>query len=42
MTGEVKKVLLSGETGVDEQRVVYRGKERQNGEFLDACGVKDR
>ncbi|QCD76958.1 BAG family molecular chaperone regulator 2-like [Vigna unguiculata] len=41
--GEVKKVL-SGETGlqVDEQRVVYRGKERQNGEFLDACGVKDR
>lgn len=43
MTGEVKKVL-SGETGlqVDEQKVVYRGKERQNGEYLDACGVKDR
>ncbi|RDX96654.1 BAG family molecular chaperone regulator 2, partial [Mucuna pruriens] len=41
--GEVKKVL-SGETGlqVDEQRVVYRGKERENGEYLDVCGVKDR
>lgn len=43
MTGEVKKVM-SEETGlkVEEQRVVYRGKERENGEFLDVCGVKDR
>ncbi|KAK7303079.1 hypothetical protein RJT34_13978 [Clitoria ternatea] len=41
--GEVKKVL-SAETGlgVDEQRLVYRGKERKNGEYLDVCGVKDR
>ncbi|XP_027338449.1 BAG family molecular chaperone regulator 2-like [Abrus precatorius] len=41
--GEVKKVL-SGETGlqVDEQRLVFRGKERENGEYLDMCGVKDR
>ncbi|KAK7331407.1 hypothetical protein VNO77_25631 [Canavalia gladiata] len=41
--GEVKKVL-SGETGlqVDEQRVLYRGRERDNGEYLDMCGVKDR
>lgn len=41
--GEVKKVM-SEETGlkVEEQRVVYRGKERENGEFLDVCGVKDR
>ncbi|KAI4299995.1 hypothetical protein L6164_033415 [Bauhinia variegata] len=41
--GEVKKVL-TGETGLeaDEQRVVFRGKERENGEYLDMCGVKDR
>lgn len=34
---------MSGETGLeaDEQRVVYRGKERENGEYLDLCGVKD-
>lgn len=34
---------MSGETGLeaDEQRVVYRGKERENGEYLDMCGVKD-
>lgn len=40
--GEVKK-RMSGETGLeaDEQRVVYRGKERENGEYLDLCGVKD-
>ncbi|KAI0501348.1 hypothetical protein KFK09_016292 [Dendrobium nobile] len=25
-----------------EQRVIYRGKERENEEFLDRCGVKDR
>ncbi|KAK7245634.1 hypothetical protein RIF29_40482 [Crotalaria pallida] len=41
--GEVKKVL-SRETGleVNEQRIVYKGKERENGEYLDMCGVKDR
>ncbi|KAK2447575.1 hypothetical protein P8452_11858 [Trifolium repens] len=41
--GEVKKVM-SEETGlkVEEQRVIYRGKERENGEYLDVCGVKDR
>ncbi|XP_045804841.1 BAG family molecular chaperone regulator 3-like [Trifolium pratense] len=41
--GEVKKVM-SDETGlkVEEQRVIYRGKERENGEYLDVCGVKDR
>lgn len=40
--GEVKK-RMSGETGLeaDEQRVVYRGKERENGEYLDLCGVKE-
>lgn len=34
---------MSGETGLeaDEQRVVYRGKERENGEYLDLCGVKE-
>ncbi|KAJ1404067.1 Ubiquitin-like domain superfamily [Sesbania bispinosa] len=26
----------------NEQRLVYRGKERENGEYLDMCGVKDR
>ncbi|KAF5475082.1 hypothetical protein F2P56_006927 [Juglans regia] len=41
--GEVKK-LLTGETGLQpgEQRVIFRGKERENGEYLDMCGVKDR
>ncbi|KAG6642067.1 hypothetical protein CIPAW_09G117900 [Carya illinoinensis] len=41
--GEVKK-LLTGETGLQpgEQRVIFRGKERENGEYLDICGVKDR
>ncbi|MED6120378.1 hypothetical protein PIB30_020392 [Stylosanthes scabra] len=40
---QVKKVL-SMETGlqVDEQRLLYRGRERENGEYLDMCGVKDR
>jgi hypothetical protein len=43
LTGEVKK-LLTAETGLqpDEQRVIFRGKERENGEYLDMCGVKDR
>ncbi|KAL5097016.1 hypothetical protein RYX36_001343 [Vicia faba] len=41
--GEVKK-LMSDETGlkVEEQRLIYRGKERENGEYLDVCGVKDK
>ncbi|KAJ4824242.1 hypothetical protein Tsubulata_018063 [Turnera subulata] len=41
--GEVKK-LLAAETGLqpEEQRLMYRGKERENGEYLDICGVKDR
>lgn len=43
LTGEVKKVLTD-ETGLqpDEQRVMFRGKERENGHYLDMCGVKDR
>lgn len=38
------KKLLTAETGLqpDEQRVIFRGKERENGEYLDTCGVKDR
>jgi hypothetical protein len=38
------KKLLTAETGLqpDEQRVIFRGKERENGEYLDFCGVKDR
>ncbi|KAJ0980735.1 hypothetical protein J5N97_008990 [Dioscorea zingiberensis] len=41
--GELKK-LLATETGLQpaEQRLLHRGKERGNSEFLDACGVKDR
>lgn len=41
--GEVKK-LLTAETGLQpgDQKLVFRGKERENGEFLDTCGVKDR
>ncbi|XVF45986.1 hypothetical protein PTKIN_Ptkin02bG0251900 [Pterospermum kingtungense] len=41
--GEVKK-RLTAETGlqVGEQRVIFKGKERENGEYLDMCGVKDR
>ncbi|GMN54561.1 hypothetical protein TIFTF001_023687 [Ficus carica] len=41
--GEVKKVL-TGETGLQagEQRLIFKGKERENGEYLDTCGVKDR
>ncbi|KAF3450352.1 hypothetical protein FNV43_RR06432 [Rhamnella rubrinervis] len=40
--GEVKK-LLTAETGLQpgEQRLIFRGKERENGEYLDRCGVKD-
>ncbi|KAK6154841.1 hypothetical protein DH2020_009089 [Rehmannia glutinosa] len=41
--GELKK-LLTAETGLQpgEQRLIFRGKERENGEYLDRCGVKDR
>ncbi|CAN1227597.1 BAG family molecular chaperone regulator 3 [Linum grandiflorum] len=41
--GEVKKLLKEG-TGLEpgEQRVTFRGKDRRNGDYLDACGVKDR
>ncbi|KAH7678854.1 Ubiquitin-like protein [Dioscorea alata] len=41
--GDLKK-LLATETGLQpaEQRLLYKGKERTNSEFLDACGVKDR
>ncbi|KAL4318369.1 hypothetical protein GQ457_18G020840 [Hibiscus cannabinus] len=41
--GEVKK-RLTAETGLQpsEQRVIFKGKERENGEFLDMCGVRDR
>ncbi|XP_022762204.1 BAG family molecular chaperone regulator 3-like [Durio zibethinus] len=41
--GEVKK-RLTAETGlqVGEQRVIFKGKERENVEYLDMCGVKDR
>lgn len=43
VTGVVKKIM-SDETGlkVEEQRVIYKGKERENGEYLDVCGVKDK
>ncbi|TQD85361.1 hypothetical protein C1H46_029103 [Malus baccata] len=43
LTGELKKVLTA-ETGLQpgEQRLLFRGKERENGEYLDMCGVKDR
>ncbi|KAL2524417.1 BAG family molecular chaperone regulator 2 [Abeliophyllum distichum] len=41
--GEVKK-LLTAEIGLQpgEQRIIFRGKERENGEYLDICGVKHR
>ncbi|XP_020572177.1 BAG family molecular chaperone regulator 3-like [Phalaenopsis equestris] len=40
---ELKK-QLEAEIGLRqaEQKIRYRGKERENGEFLDICGVKDR
>ncbi|XP_030481201.1 BAG family molecular chaperone regulator 3 isoform X1 [Cannabis sativa] len=40
--GEVKK-LVSAESGLEpgEQKLIFRGKERENGEYLDTCGVKD-
>lgn len=38
------KKILKEETGLEgsEQRLVFKGKERENGEYLDMCGVKDR
>ncbi|KAJ0975710.1 hypothetical protein J5N97_017675 [Dioscorea zingiberensis] len=41
--GELKKILTA-ETGLQpaEQRLLYRGKERGNSDFLDVCGLKDR
>ncbi|XVE48494.1 hypothetical protein DITRI_Ditri01bG0006200 [Diplodiscus trichospermus] len=41
--GEVKK-RLTAETGLQacEQRLIFKRKERENGEYLDMCGVKDR
>ncbi|KAK4778933.1 hypothetical protein SAY86_006461 [Trapa natans] len=41
--GEVKKILAA-ETGLHpaEQRLIFRGRERRNGEYLDTSGVKDR
>lgn len=38
------KKVLTVETGLQpgEQRLIFRGKERENGEYLDMCGVKDR
>ncbi|KAG0466138.1 hypothetical protein HPP92_017718 [Vanilla planifolia] len=40
---ELKK-LLEAETRLkpSEQRIMYKGKERENGEYLDRCGIKDR
>ncbi|KAL7211321.1 hypothetical protein ACSBR2_014236 [Camellia fascicularis] len=41
--GEMKK-LLTAEAGLEpgDQRLIFRGKERENGEYLDMSGVKDR
>lgn len=43
VAGELKK-LLTAETGLQpgEQRLIFRGKERENGDYLDMCGVKGR
>lgn len=43
MEGELKK-QLTAETGLQpaEQRLFFKGKERENGDYLDTCGVKDR
>ncbi|GAB4840675.1 hypothetical protein Ancab_021442 [Ancistrocladus abbreviatus] len=40
--GELKK-LLTAECGLQhwEQRLLFRGREKENKEFLDICGVKD-
>ncbi|XP_022927628.1 BAG family molecular chaperone regulator 3-like [Cucurbita moschata] len=41
--GELKRALTA-ETGLEaaEQKVIYRGRERENGEYLEGCGVKNR
>ncbi|XP_038895692.1 BAG family molecular chaperone regulator 3-like [Benincasa hispida] len=41
--GELKRVLTA-ETGLEvaAQKVIYRGRERENGEYLEGCGVKNR
>ncbi|XP_019169022.1 PREDICTED: BAG family molecular chaperone regulator 2-like [Ipomoea nil] len=41
--GEVKK-LITAETGLQpgEQRLIFRGKERENGDYLDMSGVRER
>ncbi|KAL5716341.1 hypothetical protein ACHQM5_018051 [Ranunculus cassubicifolius] len=41
--GELKK-LLAAETGLQpvEQKLTFRGKDRENGDYLDRCGVKNR
>lgn len=38
------KKLLTAKSGLQpaDQRLIHRGKERKNGEFLDVCGVKNR
>lgn len=43
MIGELKK-LVAAESGLQpgEQRLIYRGKERDNVEYLDICGVKEQ
>lgn len=42
-TGELKKALAR-DTGLQpaDQRLLYKGKERENNEYLDMCGVKNR
>lgn len=41
--GELKKVLAA-QTGLhpEEQRIMYRNKERESTAFLDLCGVKEK
>ncbi|KAL8507339.1 hypothetical protein ACS0TY_018036 [Phlomoides rotata] len=41
--GELKK-QLTAETGLQpvEQRLLFKGKERENDDYLDMCGVKDQ
>ncbi|KAJ6843195.1 putative BAG family molecular chaperone regulator 1 [Iris pallida] len=41
--GELKK-MLSGPTGLhhEDQKILFKDKERQSRAFLDTCGVKDR
>lgn len=43
MAGELKK-LLTAETELQpgDQTLIFRGKERENGDYLDLCGVKNR